>query len=199
MAPRYPDRLGDAGDGDRHPGDAAADLVDGAGRSGRRRRGTPSPRWPAMPPGRPRWLAPPVAASAVATSSARAALAAQAINCQGGGNVAVDVSGFGAAARGVPGQVVTVSVVCDVVDRRPRPTRRPGNPDPVRAGGQSHRPQPVGVHHEPTLTERLRCPAMRGGGPPPAPTASRRPAGGIEGRSGCGWRPPSWPSLPSRV
>ena len=54
------------------------------------------------------------AASAAATSSARAALAAQAINCQGGGNVAVDVSGFAAAARGVPGQVVTVSVVCDV-------------------------------------------------------------------------------------
>lgn len=54
------------------------------------------------------------AASAVATSSARAALAAQAINCQGGGNVAVDTSGFGAAARGVPGQVVAVSIVCDV-------------------------------------------------------------------------------------
>lgn len=53
-------------------------------------------------------------ASATARSSARAALAAQAINCQGGGNVSVDVSGFGAAARGVPGQVVTVSVVCDV-------------------------------------------------------------------------------------
>ena len=84
------------------------------------------------------------AASAAATSSARAALAAQAINCQGGGNVSVDVSGFGAAARGVPGQVVTVSIVCDVVDRRPRPARRPRHPDPDRAGRQPHRPQPVG-------------------------------------------------------
>lgn len=54
------------------------------------------------------------AASSAAASSARAALAAQAINCQGGGTVSVDVSGFGAAARGVPGQVVTVSIDCVV-------------------------------------------------------------------------------------
>ena len=54
------------------------------------------------------------AASALATSSARAALAAQAIHCLGGGNVSVDVSGFGAAAQGVPGQVVAVSIVCEV-------------------------------------------------------------------------------------
>lgn len=54
------------------------------------------------------------AASAAATNSARAALAAQSINCQGGGNVTVDVSGFGAAARGVPGQVVAVRIVCYV-------------------------------------------------------------------------------------
>ena len=53
-------------------------------------------------------------AIANATSSARAALAAQAINCQGGGTVSVDASGFGAAARGVPGQVVTVSINCVV-------------------------------------------------------------------------------------
>ena len=48
-------------------------------------------------------------AVANATSSARAGLAAQAINCEGGGTVSVDTSGFGAAARGVPGQVVTVT------------------------------------------------------------------------------------------
>ena len=59
-------------------------------------------------------LARTAGASAVATSSARAALVAQAINCRGGGHVAVDVSGFGAAARGVPGQVVAVSIVCEV-------------------------------------------------------------------------------------
>ncbi len=52
------------------------------------------------------------AASAAAISSARAALTSQAINCQGGGTVAVDVSGFGAAARGVPAQVVVVSIDC---------------------------------------------------------------------------------------
>jgi hypothetical protein len=55
-----------------------------------------------------------VAAAAAATSSARAALAAQSINCQGGGNVSVDVAGFGPAARGVPGQVVAVSIDCVV-------------------------------------------------------------------------------------
>lgn len=54
------------------------------------------------------------AAVATATSSARAGLAAQSINCQGGGNVSVDVSGFGPAARGVPGQVVAVGIDCVV-------------------------------------------------------------------------------------
>ncbi len=54
------------------------------------------------------------AASAAATSSARAGLAAQSIQCQNGGTVAVNVSGFGAAARGVPGQVVVVTVDCVV-------------------------------------------------------------------------------------
>ncbi len=54
------------------------------------------------------------AASAAATSSARAALSAQGTNCQGGGTVAVDVSGFSAAARGVPTQVVVVSIDCVV-------------------------------------------------------------------------------------
>ncbi len=54
------------------------------------------------------------AASAAAASSARAALAAQSIQCQNGGTVAVDASGFGAAARGVPGQVVVVTVDCVV-------------------------------------------------------------------------------------
>lgn len=53
-------------------------------------------------------------AIANATSSARAGLAAQAINCAGGGTVSVDTSGFGAAARGVPGQVVTVTISCVV-------------------------------------------------------------------------------------
>ena len=54
------------------------------------------------------------AAAATATSSARAALAAQSIHCLGGGTVSVDVSGFGPAARGVPGQVVVVSIDCVV-------------------------------------------------------------------------------------
>lgn len=54
------------------------------------------------------------AAAAYATSSARAALAAQAIDCQGGGSVSVDTSGFAAAVTGVPGQVVTVTVTCVV-------------------------------------------------------------------------------------
>jgi hypothetical protein len=54
------------------------------------------------------------AAAATATGVARAALAAQAINCQGGGAVSVDVSGFGPASRGVPGQVVAVNIECVV-------------------------------------------------------------------------------------
>jgi Flp pilus assembly protein TadG len=57
----------------------------------------------------------PSAAAAAGATSARAGLAAQAVRCQGGGGVSVDVSGFGAAARGVPGQTVAVTVTC-VVD-----------------------------------------------------------------------------------
>lgn len=54
------------------------------------------------------------AAAADATGSARSELAAQAINCQGGGTVSVDTSGFAAAVNGLPGQVVTVTVTCVV-------------------------------------------------------------------------------------
>ena len=34
------------------------------------------------------------------------------MRCEGGGAVAVDVSGFTAAAQGVPGQAVVVTVTC---------------------------------------------------------------------------------------
>ena len=34
------------------------------------------------------------------------------MRCEGGGAVAVDVSGFTAAAQGVPGQSVVVTVTC---------------------------------------------------------------------------------------
>lgn len=51
-------------------------------------------------------------AAAAASSAARAVLAAQALRCQGGGAVTVDVSGFAGAARGTPGQSVVVTVEC---------------------------------------------------------------------------------------
>ncbi len=52
------------------------------------------------------------AASVTATTSARADLAAQGLKCSGGGTVTADVTGFAAAARGTPGQVVSVRVDC---------------------------------------------------------------------------------------
>ncbi len=52
------------------------------------------------------------AASAAASGSARAALAAQDLQCVGGGQVSVDLSGFAAAAAGIPGQSVVVTVSC---------------------------------------------------------------------------------------
>ncbi len=52
------------------------------------------------------------AASAAASSAARAGLAAQDLQCVGGGEVSVDPSGFAAAARGLPGQSVVVTVSC---------------------------------------------------------------------------------------
>lgn len=51
-------------------------------------------------------------ASIAATASARADLAAQGLKCSGGGTVSADVSGFTAAARGIPGQTVIVRVDC---------------------------------------------------------------------------------------
>lgn len=54
------------------------------------------------------------AASAAGQAAARGGLAAQSIQCQDGATVTVDVSGFAAAARGVPGQVVVVTVDCVV-------------------------------------------------------------------------------------
>ena len=54
------------------------------------------------------------AAAAAGRAVARAGLAAQSVQCQSGGTVTVDVSGFGAAAAGVPGQVVVVTVDCVV-------------------------------------------------------------------------------------
>lgn len=53
------------------------------------------------------------AASAAGRAAARAGLAAQSVQCQSGGTVTVDVSGFGAAA-GVAGQAVVVTVDCVV-------------------------------------------------------------------------------------
>lgn len=52
------------------------------------------------------------AASAAASGSARAAMAAQDLHCVGGGQVSVDPSGFAAAAAGIPGQSVVVTVSC---------------------------------------------------------------------------------------
>lgn len=51
-------------------------------------------------------------ASITATSAARADLAAQGLKCSGGGTVTADVTGFAAASRGTPGQLVTVRVDC---------------------------------------------------------------------------------------
>ena len=52
------------------------------------------------------------AASAAASSAARAALADQDLHCVGGAQVSVDPSGFAAAAAGLPGQSVVVTVSC---------------------------------------------------------------------------------------
>lgn len=51
-------------------------------------------------------------AVAAASSSARASLTAQDLHCAGGGDVAVDPSGFAGAARGGGGQAVVVTVTC---------------------------------------------------------------------------------------
>ncbi len=52
-------------------------------------------------------------AAAAAGAAARSALTAQAIHCDGGGQVAVDAGGF-AAGQGTPGQFVVVTVTCVV-------------------------------------------------------------------------------------
>lgn len=51
-------------------------------------------------------------ATVTAAATARSALTAQAIRCDGGGQVAVDASGFAAASQGAPGQSVVVTVTC---------------------------------------------------------------------------------------
>lgn len=53
-------------------------------------------------------------ASAVALTAAQQGLAAQNLHCDGGGQVEVDPSGFAAAAGGAAGQLVTVTVTCQV-------------------------------------------------------------------------------------
>jgi len=53
-------------------------------------------------------------AAATAAATAKSALTAQAIHCDGGGQVAVDASGFAAASQGTPGQSVVVTVTCVV-------------------------------------------------------------------------------------
>ena len=53
-------------------------------------------------------------ATAAGGASARSDLTAQALHCDGGGQVNVDATGFDAARQGTPGQAVEVTVTCVV-------------------------------------------------------------------------------------
>ena len=53
-------------------------------------------------------------ATAAGGASARSDLTAQALHCDGGGQVNVDATGFYAARQGTPGQAVEVTVTCVV-------------------------------------------------------------------------------------